>query len=215
MSYALCNSFGFGGTNGALLFERFEALARSGKRHEDRRLREAGARHRDPRQDRRRRPLHRRGRRRTGSSRPTTSSRSRRPSASRRRTAARWCSSPWGPIGCSPRCAAAWPWAPTRPCISRTRCSRPPTRSARRAPWPRRSRTLAPFDLVLCGQQGVGGDNSQIPGLLAELLDLPQVTVAVKIEVAGGTATVEREIEGGARDLGDDAARGRSPPRRA
>jgi electron transfer flavoprotein beta subunit len=58
-------------------------------------------------------------------------------------------------------------------------------------------KTLAPFDLVLCGQQGVGGDNSQIPGMLAELLDLPQVTVAVKIAVGEGTATVEREIEGG------------------
>jgi electron transfer flavoprotein beta subunit len=58
-------------------------------------------------------------------------------------------------------------------------------------------KTLAPFDLVLMGQQGVGGDNSQMPGLVAELLDLPQVTVAVKIEVRDGKAVVEREIEGG------------------
>jgi electron transfer flavoprotein beta subunit len=55
---------------------------------------------------------------------------------------------------------------------------------------------LAPFDLVLTGQQGAGGDNGQVPGLLAELLDLPQVTVAVKLVVEGGTATVEREVEG-------------------
>jgi electron transfer flavoprotein beta subunit len=58
-------------------------------------------------------------------------------------------------------------------------------------------RTLAPFDLVLCGQQGVGGDNSQIPAMLAELLDLPQVTVAVKIELQDGKAVVERESDGG------------------
>jgi electron transfer flavoprotein beta subunit len=58
-------------------------------------------------------------------------------------------------------------------------------------------RTLGPVDLVLCGQQGVGGDNSQIPGMLAELLDLPQVTVAVKIEIGDGKAAIEREIEGG------------------
>jgi electron transfer flavoprotein beta subunit len=58
-------------------------------------------------------------------------------------------------------------------------------------------RTLQPVDLVLCGQQGVGGDNSQVPGLLAEMLDLPQVTVAVKIEIGDGRAKVEREIEGG------------------
>jgi electron transfer flavoprotein beta subunit len=57
-------------------------------------------------------------------------------------------------------------------------------------------KTLAPFDLVLCGQQGVGGDNSQVPGLLAELLDLPQVTVAVKVEIEDGKGIVEREIEG-------------------
>jgi electron transfer flavoprotein beta subunit len=55
---------------------------------------------------------------------------------------------------------------------------------------------LLPFDLLLTGHQGVGGDHGQIPGLLAEMLDLPQVTVAVKIAVAGASATVEREIEG-------------------
>jgi electron transfer flavoprotein beta subunit len=57
-------------------------------------------------------------------------------------------------------------------------------------------RALEPFDLVLTGQQGVGGDNSQVPGMLAELLGLPQVTVALKLEVQDGKATVEREIEG-------------------
>jgi len=56
-------------------------------------------------------------------------------------------------------------------------------------------KTLSP-DLVLAGQQGVGGDNSQIPGMLAEILDWPQVTVAVKVEVEDGKAVVEREIEG-------------------
>jgi electron transfer flavoprotein beta subunit len=51
-------------------------------------------------------------------------------------------------------------------------------------------------DLVLTGQTGVGGDNAQVPGLLAGLLDLPQVTMAVKIELQDGKATIEREIEG-------------------
>jgi electron transfer flavoprotein beta subunit len=54
---------------------------------------------------------------------------------------------------------------------------------------------IAP-DLVLAGQLGVGGDNAQVPGLVAEFLDLPQVTMAVKVELAEGRATVEREIEG-------------------
>ena len=51
-------------------------------------------------------------------------------------------------------------------------------------------------DLILTGQQGVGTDHSQVPGMLAEILDLPQVTVAVKIEITDSKATVQREIEG-------------------
>jgi len=51
-------------------------------------------------------------------------------------------------------------------------------------------------DLILCGQQGVGTDDAQVPGMLAEILDLPQVTMAVKIEIADSKAKVQREIEG-------------------
>jgi electron transfer flavoprotein beta subunit len=54
---------------------------------------------------------------------------------------------------------------------------------------------LAP-DVVLTGQLGVGGDNGQIPGLIAEIMDLPQVTMAVKVEIQDGKAVVTREIEG-------------------
>ncbi|MBK9143729.1 MAG: electron transfer flavoprotein subunit beta/FixA family protein [Candidatus Melainabacteria bacterium] len=52
------------------------------------------------------------------------------------------------------------------------------------------------YDIILCGQQGVGGDNNQVPAILAELLDLPQATVVVKLEVEGGKFKAEREIEG-------------------
>jgi electron transfer flavoprotein beta subunit len=55
---------------------------------------------------------------------------------------------------------------------------------------------LGGIDLVLTGQQGVGSDHSQVPGLLAAILDLPQVTVAVKIQILEGKAEVEREGEG-------------------
>jgi len=51
-------------------------------------------------------------------------------------------------------------------------------------------------DLILAGQQGVGTDNSQVPGMLAEILDLPQVTMAVKIEITDSKAKVQREVEG-------------------
>jgi electron transfer flavoprotein beta subunit len=52
------------------------------------------------------------------------------------------------------------------------------------------------FDLILCGQQGVGGDNNQVPAILAELLKLPQATVVVKLEIDGTKFKAEREIEG-------------------
>lgn len=58
-------------------------------------------------------------------------------------------------------------------------------------------RHLGGADLVLCGHQGVGDDDSQTAGLLAAALDLPAVSAAVKLEVEAGNAVIEREVEGG------------------
>ena len=52
------------------------------------------------------------------------------------------------------------------------------------------------FDVILLGQQGVGGDHSQVPPMLAELLDLPQVTMINKLEITDGKFKADREIEG-------------------
>ena len=52
------------------------------------------------------------------------------------------------------------------------------------------------YDIILCGQQGVGTDNCQVPAMLAELLDLPQATLVVKLEIDGNKFRAEREIEG-------------------
>ncbi len=52
------------------------------------------------------------------------------------------------------------------------------------------------YDAVFCGQQGVGGDNNQVPSMLAELLNLPQATIIVKVETDGTKFKAEREIEG-------------------
>lgn len=54
------------------------------------------------------------------------------------------------------------------------------------------------YDLVFCGQQGVGGDNSQVPAMLAEFLDMPQATFVVKLEVQADAKKfkAERQIEG-------------------
>jgi electron transfer flavoprotein beta subunit len=52
------------------------------------------------------------------------------------------------------------------------------------------------FDIVFCGQQGVGSDNSLVPPMLAQLLDMPQVTLVTKLEIEPNSFKAEREIEG-------------------
>ncbi|HND07181.1 MAG: electron transfer flavoprotein subunit beta/FixA family protein [Candidatus Obscuribacter sp.] len=52
------------------------------------------------------------------------------------------------------------------------------------------------YEIVFVGQQGVGGDNSQVPAMLAELLGFAQTTMVVKFECDGTTFKAEREIEG-------------------
>lgn len=52
------------------------------------------------------------------------------------------------------------------------------------------------FDLLLLGKQSVGADNAQVPTMVAEFLDLPQVNVVTKLEIEGNKGTAYREIEG-------------------
>lgn len=56
-----------------------------------------------------------------------------------------------------------------------------------------------PYDLVLFGKQAIDEDSSQMAQLVAEMLDLPCVTVVVKLDVDPETKAciAEREIEGG------------------
>jgi electron transfer flavoprotein beta subunit len=53
-----------------------------------------------------------------------------------------------------------------------------------------------PFDLILFGKQAVGTDQGQVGPRVAELLDLPHVSVVVSLTVEAGRLTAEREIEG-------------------
>ena len=55
---------------------------------------------------------------------------------------------------------------------------------------------LAP-GLVWCGRQAIDDDGAQVGPMLSELLDLPCVTSVARFELAGETAIVERDIEGG------------------
>jgi len=51
--------------------------------------------------------------------------------------------------------------------------------------------------LVVLGKQAIDDDANQVGQMLAALLDWPQATFASKVEIANGTLTVKREIDGG------------------
>ena len=53
------------------------------------------------------------------------------------------------------------------------------------------------FDLVLCGNMGVGTDCSQVGQMLAELLGIPHVANVTKLEVGDSSLTAGRDVEGG------------------
>jgi electron transfer flavoprotein beta subunit len=51
--------------------------------------------------------------------------------------------------------------------------------------------------LVLMGKQAIDDDANQTGQMLAALLGWPQATFASRLEIAGGRATVKREVDGG------------------
>ena len=53
------------------------------------------------------------------------------------------------------------------------------------------------FDLVLSGNKGIGGDNSAVGPMLAEMLGFAQANVVVKLDISDGKFRAEREIESG------------------
>lgn len=53
------------------------------------------------------------------------------------------------------------------------------------------------FDLVLAGKETIDHNGGQVGGMVAELLDLPYVALASKLDVAAGKATIERDVPGG------------------
>ncbi|MCD2434868.1 electron transfer flavoprotein subunit beta/FixA family protein [Acidaminococcus sp. NSJ-142] len=50
-------------------------------------------------------------------------------------------------------------------------------------------------DLILCGRQAIDGDTAQVGPEIAEHLDLPQVTGALKVKVDGDEVIVDRDNE--------------------
>ncbi len=57
------------------------------------------------------------------------------------------------------------------------------------------------FDLIMFGKESIDFNGSQVSGMVAELLDLPDVSFATSIEINGNNATLTREIDGGKEEL--------------
>jgi electron transfer flavoprotein beta subunit len=56
---------------------------------------------------------------------------------------------------------------------------------------------IGAYDLILCGRQSADWDSGQVGSGIAEILGLPSVTVARKVEILEGKARIERVIPDG------------------
>ncbi|MEO7314102.1 MAG: electron transfer flavoprotein subunit beta/FixA family protein [Ginsengibacter sp.] len=53
------------------------------------------------------------------------------------------------------------------------------------------------YDLIFTGKETIDYNGSSIGGMVAELLEMPYISLAIKFTLEGNAATVIREIEGG------------------
>ncbi|MBP6431199.1 MAG: electron transfer flavoprotein subunit beta/FixA family protein [Ferruginibacter sp.] len=53
------------------------------------------------------------------------------------------------------------------------------------------------YNLIFTGKETIDYNGSSIGGMVAELLDMPYISLATKFDIDGNTATIVREIEGG------------------
>ena len=53
-----------------------------------------------------------------------------------------------------------------------------------------------PYDIIFCGQRAIDDDSGQVGSVLAELLDLPQLTIITQLDVEDGKAKAIKPIEG-------------------
>ncbi|WP_262250145.1 electron transfer flavoprotein subunit beta/FixA family protein [Parapedobacter soli] len=54
-----------------------------------------------------------------------------------------------------------------------------------------------PFDIILTGRESIEYNGTQVAAYVGELLGIPSVSIAKRIDIEGDRAIVEREIEGG------------------
>ena len=53
------------------------------------------------------------------------------------------------------------------------------------------------YDLIICGTESTDGSSGAVPAQLAELLGLPLLSFAKKLEVSAGKATIDRQTDDG------------------
>ncbi|HRE52081.1 MAG TPA: electron transfer flavoprotein subunit beta/FixA family protein [Flavitalea sp.] len=53
------------------------------------------------------------------------------------------------------------------------------------------------YDLIFTGKETIDYNSAAVGGMIAELLQLPYISLAVKFDLEGSTVTATREIEGG------------------
>ena len=58
-----------------------------------------------------------------------------------------------------------------------------------------------PCDFVFTGKLAIDENNSSFSQMIAEFLEIPHATAAIKFEEENGQFTVEREIEGGTKEI--------------
>src|SRR5260370_12335823 len=53
------------------------------------------------------------------------------------------------------------------------------------------------YDVIICGTESTDGSSGAVPAQLAELLGLPLLSFAKKLEVVGGKAVIDRQTDDG------------------
>ncbi|MEO6304146.1 MAG: electron transfer flavoprotein subunit beta/FixA family protein [Bacteroidia bacterium] len=53
------------------------------------------------------------------------------------------------------------------------------------------------YDLILVGKETINYNGASVGGMIAGILDLPFISLATKLDIAGNKATVEQDVDGG------------------
>lgn len=57
------------------------------------------------------------------------------------------------------------------------------------------------FDLILMGRESIDFNGGLVHGMVGELLQIPSISPVMKLDIADGTAQMEKEIEGGKQKI--------------